>query len=107
MAIVKELGKDYGFGLETPFEELTAQQKDVLLNGAGEKIWKTNWQFKTKTREGTQEVSMPWKGLFQYLKEEYYKTRKNKNIEKLKALFSPASCSHCNGSGLKPERLGI
>ena len=107
MAIVKELGKDYGFGLETPFEELTAQQKDVLLNGAGEKIWKTNWQFKTKTREGTQEVSMPWKGLFQYLKEEYYKTRKNKNIEKLKALFSPATCSHCNGSGLKPERLGF
>lgn len=107
MAIVKELGKTYGFGLETAFKELTAQQKEILFYGTGVTIWKTNWQFKTRTREGTQEVSMPWEGLFHYLKEEYYQTRKNKNIEKLKVLFSPAECSHCAGSGLKPERLAF
>ena len=107
MAIVKELGQPYGFSLETPFKELTEQQKEVLFYGAGETTWKTNWEFKTKTRKGTQEVKMQWKGLLQYLKEEYYKTRKNKNIDKLTALFSPAECSHCAGSGLKPERLAF
>ncbi|MFD1095590.1 ATP-binding cassette domain-containing protein [Salegentibacter chungangensis] len=107
MAIVKELGAANGFSLETPFNELTDPQKDILFYGAGETVWKANWKFKTKTREGTQEVKMQWKGLFHYLKEEYYKTRKNKNIEKLKALFSPAECSHCEGSGLKPERLAF
>ncbi|MDT0678626.1 ATP-binding cassette domain-containing protein [Autumnicola musiva] len=105
MAIVEELGKKYGFTLDTPFEKLTDPQKDILFNGAGETVWRANWKFKTKTREGTQEVSMQWEGLFLYLKEEYYKTRKNKHIDKLKSLFTPAKCSHCAGSGLKPERL--
>lgn len=107
MAIVKEVGAQYNFNLETPFNELSHEQKDILFNGAGETVWKANWQFKTKTREGIQEVSMKWEGLFHYLKEEYYKTRKNKNIEKLKALFSLNECSHCSGSGLKPERLAF
>ena len=107
MAIVKEIGRKHGFSLKTPFKELTEKQKEFLFNGTGETEWKTNWEFKTKTRKGTQEISMQWEGLFHYLKEEYYKTRKNKNIDKLKALFSPAECSHCKGSGLKPERLGF
>jgi excinuclease UvrABC ATPase subunit len=105
MAIVKEVGATYGFRPETPFKELTDQQKDILNNGTGETVWKTNWVFRTKTRQGLQEISMPWEGLFHYLKEEYYKTRKNKHIDKLKALFSLEKCSHCSGSGLKPERL--
>ncbi|PKD18332.1 excinuclease ABC subunit A [Salegentibacter salinarum] len=105
IAVVREVGAKNGFNLETPFNELTNEQKDILFNGAGETVWKANWKFKTKTREGIQEVSMKWEGLFHYLKEEYYKTRKNKNIEKLKALFSLEECSHCAGSGLKPERL--
>src|SRR5699024_10461385 len=57
------------------------------------------------TREGTQALEMAWKGLFYYLKDEYYKRRKNKHIKNLKALFKLAECSHCEGSGLKPERL--
>ncbi|WP_372920526.1 AAA family ATPase, partial [Salegentibacter sp.] len=107
MAVVKEVGAKYGFSLETPFKELSNKHKDILFNGAGDTVWKANWQFKTKTREGIQEVSMKWEGLFHYLKEEYYKTRKNKNIEKLKALFSLEECKHCAGSGLKPERLAF
>ncbi|PTX43495.1 excinuclease ABC A subunit [Christiangramia gaetbulicola] len=105
MAIVKELGKTYGFSLETPFKDLNVEQRNILLHGDGEKIWETEWTFKTKTREGVQPIKMKWEGLFHYLKEEYYKTRKNKNIARLKALFSPSECSHCSGSGLKPERL--
>ncbi|MDT0647773.1 ATP-binding cassette domain-containing protein [Zunongwangia sp. F260] len=107
MAIVNEIGAIHGFSLETPFKELTDQQKDILFYGTGETVWKTQWVFKTKTRQGLQDISMTWQGLFHYLKEEYYKTRKNKHIGKLKALFSLEECSHCSGSGLKPERLAF
>ncbi|MCH4823870.1 ATP-binding cassette domain-containing protein [Gramella lutea] len=107
MAIVEEIGRAYGFGLETPFHQLSEEQKGIIFKGTGEKEWKTNWKFKTKTREGVQELKMQWKGLFHYLTDEYFKTRKNKNIENLKALFSPTACSSCEGSGLKPERLKI
>jgi excinuclease UvrABC ATPase subunit len=105
MAILKKVGAEYGFTLETPFKELSQQQKDILFYGAGEKEWKATWVFKTKTREGKQEITMTWDGIFEYLKDEYYKTRKNKNISNLIDLFSYEECSICNGSGLKPERL--
>jgi len=107
MAILKEVGKEYGFTLETPFKELSDSQKEILLNGAGEKVWKANWLYKTKTREGSQALSMKWEGLYHYLQDEYFKTRKNKNISQLTALFSDKECSHCEGSGLKPERLAF
>lgn len=107
MAILKEVGKEHGFTLKTPFQEFTHSQKEILFYGTGDKVWSANWTYKTKTREGNQAISMVWKGLFHYLKEEYYKTRKNKHIDKLKALFAPRECSHCAGSGLKPERLAF
>lgn len=107
MAIVKKVGATYGFSLETPFKEMTDQQKDILFYGTGKTVWDTQWAFKTKTRQGLQEIIMPWEGLFHYLKEEYYKTRKNKHIDNLKALFSLEECSYCFGSGLKPERLAF
>ncbi|MEX1192969.1 MAG: excinuclease ABC subunit A, partial [Brumimicrobium sp.] len=105
MAILKKVGEQYGFSLETPFRELTKQQKEILFYGAGDKEWRATWVFKTKTREGKQEITMTWDGIFEYLKDEYYKTRKNKNISSLTALFSYEECSVCHGSGLKPERL--
>lgn len=105
MAILKEVGLENGFSLETPFKEFTNQQKDIIFHGAGDKVWNADWNYKTKTNQGTQAVKMKWEGLFHYLKAEYYKTRKNKNIAHLTALFAPAECSHCQGSGLKQERL--
>ena len=107
MAILNEVGREYGFNLETPFIKLTNEQKEMVVNGAGETVWKANWKFRTKTREGEQKIKMKWEGLFHYLKDEYYKTRKNKNIAILRSLFSPSRCSNCEGSGLKPERLEI
>lgn len=105
MAILKKVGEEYGFSLETPFKKLSDKQKDILFHGAGDKEWKATWVFKTKTRQGKQELSMIWDGIFDYLKDEYYKTRKNKNISNLTDLFSYEECSVCCGSGLKPERL--
>jgi len=105
MSILKKVGEEHGFDLETPFNELTEQQKDILFHGAGDKEWKATWVFKTKTREGKQDITMTWSGIFEYLKDEYYKTRKNKNISNLTTLFSHEECSACEGSGLKKERL--
>ena len=107
MAILKEVAKENKFNLETPFKDLKEDQKEILLHGTGDKVWKANWLYKTKTREGVQALQMKWEGLFPYLQEEYYKTRKNKNISQLTALFSNKKCGHCNGSGLKPERLNF
>ena len=107
MAVVKELGRSYGFDLNTPYRDWSEVQKDILFYGTGEKEWTTNWEFRTKSRRGTQQVNMKWEGLFNYLKQEYLNTRKNKNIDSLTALLSSSKCRYCEGSGLNAERLKI
>ncbi|MBC9795107.1 excinuclease ABC subunit A [Sinomicrobium weinanense] len=107
MAIVSEIGKVYGFNLQTPFKALTREQRAVIFHGIPEKTWETTWTFKTRSRAGTQQLKMEWKGLFTYLTDEYFLTRKNKNIQHLRALLAPEVCSHCQGSGLQPERLAV
>ena len=107
MAVVGEIGKAYGFSLHTPFKALTQEQRTVIFYGIPEKTWEATWAFETKSRAGTQQVKMVWKGLFTYLMDEYFLTRKNKNIQHLRALLVPELCSHCMGSGLQPERLEI
>ncbi|RYM34567.1 ATP-binding cassette domain-containing protein [Brumimicrobium glaciale] len=107
MAILKEVGTQYGFTLETPFTALNDDQKEIIFKGTAETIWKTDWIYKTKTNEGTQALSMKWEGIFNYLKNEYYLTRKNKYTNNLLSLMSQKECSVCHGSGLKQERLEI
>ena len=107
MAILKEVGAQYGFTLETPFAALNDDQKEIVFNGTNETFWKTDWIYKTKTNEGTQALAMKWEGIFNYLKNEYYLTRKNKYTNNLLALMSQKECSVCHGSGLKLERLEI
>ncbi|MGM0478942.1 MAG: ATP-binding cassette domain-containing protein [Bacteroidota bacterium] len=107
MSILEQVGKVHGFTMDTPWEDLSDDQKDIILNGADDTEWKATWIFKTKTREGKQEIAMQWEGINHYLQEEYFMTRKNKNIKDLVALFSFETCSACSGSGLKAERLSI
>lgn len=107
MAILKEVAKLKHFDLQTPYDQLSPAQKEILFYGTGEKRWKTIWHYRTKDRVGEQAIEMPWEGIFNLLQEEYFQTRKNKNIEKLTTLFSYRICRHCGGSGLKPERLKI
>ncbi|UCS92732.1 ATP-binding cassette domain-containing protein [Echinicola marina] len=106
MAILEEVGKVYGFDLNTPYKDLTLVQKELVFKGIADKTWEATWKFKTKTRQGIQQVKMQWKGLFQYLIDEHFLTRKNK-YQPVKTLLSYEKCSHCLGSGLKPEQLEV
>jgi excinuclease UvrABC ATPase subunit len=105
MSVLEEVGKKYGFSMDTTFAEFTNEQKKIIFEGTGDKEWEAVWTYKTKTRTGEQEIKMQWEGLFNYLKDEFYKTRKNKNIKNLTALLSYEDCNNCGGSGLIPERL--
>jgi len=105
IAILEKVSQQHGFNLDTPINQLSTSQVNIILQGTGDIVWDTQWKFKTKTREGTQDIRMKWEGFYNYLKQEYYKSRNNKYIDQLTALFSQAMCHNCQGSGLKPERL--
>jgi excinuclease ABC subunit A len=75
------------------------------LYGTGETIWEVKWEFTTKSRTGTQDLSAKWLGLCNYIDEEYQRVLHNKNIKNVEELLHDVECPSCCGSRLKPELL--
>ena len=105
IATLKTVGAHYQWNLERPWKDLEEEVKNVIWYGTGEQQWEVVWEFKTKSRSGTQSLTAPWLGLCNYIDDEYERKRHNKNTTVLEALLHDVSCSSCNGSRLKPELL--
>ena len=62
------LADAYGFTLDTPFCDLTPEQKDVLLNGS-EKV--LHWVYHKQSGTGMSEYNQPWQGILSDMRRRY------------------------------------
>jgi excinuclease ABC subunit A len=105
MATLKEAAKQNNWDINLPWNDLTAEVKEIILYGAGETVYDVTWEYQTKTKSGTQELSAKWLGLCNYIDNEYKLRIHNKNLTNLEALLHNVECSICKGARLKPELL--
>lgn len=105
MATLKEAAVQQGWNLERPWRDLALEEQEAILYGTGEATWEVSWQFKTKTKSGTQEITAKWLGFCRYIEEEYQRKLHNKNNQHLEALMHHVNCPSCHESRLKPELL--
>ena len=105
IATLKEAAKQNNWNIMLPWNELPAEVKDVILYGTGETVYDVTWKYQTKTKSGTQELSAKWRGLCNYIDDEYQRKLHNKSLQHLEALLHYVECSTCNGSRLKTELL--
>jgi len=105
IATLKEAAKQNNWNIELPWNELSAEVKAIILYGTGETVYDVTWEYQTKTKSGTQELSAKWWGLCNYIDDEYQRKLHNKNIKNLEELLHNVECSTCNGSRLKSELL--
>lgn len=104
IATLKTLEEHKKWNLDRPWNELSAEQRDVVLYG-DDTEWDVTWNFKTKSRSGTQQLKAKWLGLCNYLDEEYQRKLSNKNKQTLEAVLHEVKCATCMGSRLKAELL--
>lgn len=101
IATLKEVAKQKGWNIEVSWKDLEDEVKDVVFYGSGEEVWEVTWDYVTKSRSGTQELSVKWLGLCNYINEEYQRKLHNKNIQSLEDLMHDVECPVCKGSRLK------
>ncbi len=77
------------------------------MDGTADKIWETDWEFKTKTKTGTQKLKTSWKGFAAYIEEEYKRSEHNKNFAKIGEMMHEVDCQSCGGTRLKDKALSI
>ena len=97
------LAAHYGFSLDTPYRELPAAVKDVLLYGTkGEKI---QMQYTREYGSGTHYTA--FEGILNNLQRRYNETTSEGMREELEGYMSQVECPECHGRRLKPESLAV
>lgn len=102
--MLKSLADHYAFDIDTPFENLTTDIQNVILNGSG----KTEIQFKYTNDRGDIVIRRhPFEGIINNLSRRYRETDSPTIREELAKYISYRTCSCCKGSRLCLEARNV
>ena len=98
--MLTSLAEHYGFDLETAFEELPDEARDVLLNGSGKeqiafRYINERGSFFTKTHN--------FEGILNNLKRRYKESDSSAVKDELSKYINVSSCHDCDGTRLRRE----
>ena len=107
MATLKVAAEKNDIDLNQPWRTLKANEKAFILYGDLDQVYTLDWNYKTKTKSGTQKIKAPWKGFCNYIQQEYEQKLLHKNIQALLDLTHETVCNSCQGQRLKPLQRSI
>ena len=95
--LISSLADHYEFDIETPFDELPEQVRDVILNGSGEDI--IEFQYLNE-RSGFTIRHHSFEGIIPNMERRYRETESNVVREELSKYLSTHPCVDCEGTRL-------
>jgi excinuclease ABC subunit A len=101
--ILPTLARVCKFDLNTPWQDLPAAARKVLLEGAEGK--KLTYQYDSERWHGTYEAG--WKGVLQHVEKRYRETASDSVREQLEQYMVEQPCPTCGGKRLRPESLSV
>ncbi|GAC1509352.1 MAG: excinuclease ABC subunit UvrA [Candidatus Dormibacteraceae bacterium] len=102
--LLESVCKFFGIPMDKSWSKLTKQQRDVLLNGTGEK----KIRFGYKNQYGhARWYEAPFEGVVANLQRRYQETQSEHLKAELEQYMSDKPCPACKGRRLKPESLGV
>ncbi len=102
-SLLKGVAAHAGVSLETPFKELPAGFRRLLLYGSGE----TPIEFTFWRAGKLSKVSRPFEGVIPNLQRLYTESESEFTRNRLKAFMTLQPCDACGGKRLRPEILAV
>lgn len=97
--LIAEVGKEYGFDLDTKLCDYSPKAFDALCNGTGDKIYTCDRHFDGSTKH----QSVKFKGILKIIEQ-----RMNMfHDEYYESFVDNVPCPSCNGARLNPEMLSV
>ncbi len=100
--MLEAVAKHFDFSMDTPFNELTKEQQDIILYGCGDKI-----PFSFKRRNKSYMVNRQFEGVIPRMERLYIETKSNYSRKYISKFMSDRKCHVCNGKRLRPEVLAV
>ena len=102
-SLLYSVGEAFGFEIKTPWNELTAEQQDVLLHGSREPI-----PIQADSRyKKNQTYLRPFEGILPILERQLRDASGESIRQKLEKYLELVPCASCHGLRLKPEALAV
>jgi excinuclease ABC subunit A len=102
--LLESVSKYFGIDMDKPWSKLTKQQRDLLLNGTGEK----KIRFGYKNQYGhSRWYEAPFEGVIANLQRRYDETQSEYLKAELERYMSDKPCGACKGMRLKPDSLAV
>jgi len=99
------VARRYGFTLDTPWRELTNEQRHHLLYGSdGELI---EFEFVHPRHGWEWRHADPWDGLMAHLSRRYRRLKARSLRRKFEEAMRTGTCATCEGQRLRPESLAV
>lgn len=102
-AILEAMANDYKFSLDTPFEQLSEQVQDVIINGTGDHVMKV--RYRGQRGEGVYDVA--FEGLIRNMERRYRETGSESVKAEYEEYMNITPCKECGGQRLKKESLAV
>jgi excinuclease ABC subunit A len=101
--IVKALAKSFNIDLDKPWNKLSAKQRDVLMNGTGDKRVTVAWE----GRHSTGEWAMRFEGILAQLERRHRESSSERTRANYEQFFRSIPCAVCHGTRLRPESRAV
>lgn len=102
-AILKALSAEYGFSLDTPFQDYPQDIKDLLLYGKNSRPVKVH--YKGQRGEGVYDIT--FEGLIKSVVRRYRETSAESTKAEYETFMTITPCEVCGGKRLKPTALAV
>ena len=100
--MLEAVSKHFNFSMDTPFNELTKEQRDMILYGCDDKI-----PFSFKRRNKSYQVNRQFEGVIPRMERLYIETKSNYSRKYISKFMSDRKCHVCHGKRLRPEVLAV
>ena len=104
MCVMDAVIKEYGYTLDTPWQDIDKSTQKLLLHGAGSEKFRFHY---TNMFGEYKEYNVAFEGVLPMLKRRYQETESEEMRESYADYMTEIPCPACHGARLKPETLAI
>jgi excinuclease ABC subunit A len=98
-AALRSVASHYGQSINTPWEELSSEFRDIVLYGSGREVV----SFKLESARMKHEVRRPFEGVIPNIERRYRETDSARAREMIEEFMSAKPCQECKGARLRSE----
>jgi excinuclease ABC subunit A len=102
--LIESVADAYGVDLDTPWQELGEEDREIFLYGTGEDRHQVNYRNRFNRQRS---YSVRFEGIVNNLERRYSESDSDAVRERIEAYMAERPCPSCKGARLRPESLAV